>query len=160
LVSRSSPGTLGVILRKTQNRIQDPAKLKCLLVDLIDKEQWSATDSDLRVTRANSCSSGEHPTRARARGSTSPRDLIQAIVDVIRPTAHDTVIDPACGTGGFLLVAHDYALQHAADVTSTRRDHLRDSFVHGTELIDGAARLAAMNLLLHGIGTRAPQIRR
>src|SRR5665648_872342 len=35
----------------------------------------------------------------------------------------------------------------------TQRTHLRDTFVHGVELVDGTARLAAMNLLLHGIGT-------
>lgn len=63
------------------------------------------------------------------------------------------MIDPACGTAGFLLVAHDYASQHAADLTPIQRDHLRDTFAHGTELVDGTARLAAMNLLLHGIGT-------
>lgn len=148
------PGTLGVIFRKAQNRIQDPAKLKRLIVDLIDKEQWSATGTDLKGDAYEQLlAKGASDKGSGAGQYFTPRDLIQAIVDVIQPTADDTVIDPACGTGGFLLVAHDYASQHAADLTPTRRDHLRDSFVHGTELVDGTARLAAMNLLLHGIGT-------
>ena len=42
------PGTLGTIFRKAQNRIQDPAKLKRLIVDLIDKENWSASGTDLK----------------------------------------------------------------------------------------------------------------
>src|SRR5665647_1572016 len=42
------PGTLGVIFRKAQNRIQDPAKLKRLIVDLIDRENWSASGVDIK----------------------------------------------------------------------------------------------------------------
>ena len=56
-------------------------------------------------------------------------------------------------TGGFLLVAHEHAAVGAENLTPTQRNHLRDKFVTGYELVDGTARLAAMNLLLHGIGT-------
>src|SRR4029077_16456407 len=72
---------------------------------------------------------------------------------VIDPKPTDTVVDPACGTGGFLLVAYEHASRDAASLTPTEREHLRDGFVSGYELVDGTARLAAMNLLLHGIGT-------
>lgn len=82
----------------------------------------------------------------------TPRDLIRAIVDVIDPSVADTVVDPACGTGGFLLVAHEHVAAAAGKLTPTQRTHLRDSLVAGYELVDGTARLAAMNLLLHGIG--------
>lgn len=58
----------------------------------------------------------------------------------------------ACGTGGFLLVAHEHVAEAAGKLTPTQRTHLRDNFVAGYELVDGTARLAAMNLLLHGIG--------
>ena len=69
----------------------------------------------------------------------------------------DTVIDPACGTGGFLLAAHAFAARGAEDLTPDQREHLRDHFVSGTELVDGTARLAAMNMLLHGV--EQPDIR-
>jgi type I restriction enzyme M protein len=75
------------------------------------------------------------------------------MVDCLVPTPADTVMDPAAGTGGFLLAAHDFASRDAETLTPTERNHLRDGFVHGIELVDGTARLAAMNLLLHGIGT-------
>ena len=42
------PGTLGTIFRKAQNRIQDPAKLKRLIVDLIDQEKWSESGTDVK----------------------------------------------------------------------------------------------------------------
>ena len=72
---------------------------------------------------------------------------------MIDPKPDDTVVDPACGTGGFLLVAHEHAARGAESLTPTQRAHLRDTFASGFELVDGTARLAAMNLLLHGIGT-------
>jgi len=147
------PGVLGVIFRKAQNRIQDPAKLKRLVVDLIDKENWSASGTDIKGDAYESLlAKGAEDIKSGAGQYFTPRPLIQAMVDCLEPTARDTVIDPAAGTGGFLLVAHEHAAQHAEDLTPEERDHLRDDFAHGVELVDGTARLAAMNLLLHGIG--------
>lgn len=147
------PGTLGVIFRKAQNRIQDPAKLKRLIVDLIDRENWSASGVDIKGDAYEELlSKGAEDIKSGAGQYFTPRALIRAMVDCIRPSASDTVIDPAAGTGGFLLAAHAYASRHAENLTPTERDHLRDGFVHGIELVDGTARLAAMNLLLHGIG--------
>jgi type I restriction enzyme M protein len=147
------PGTLGVIFRKAQNRIQDPAKLKRLVVDLIDKENWSAAGVDIKGDAYEELlSKGAEDIKSGAGQYFTPRALIRAIVDCIDPTSDDTVVDPAAGTGGFLLVAHEHAARDAEDLTPDQRDHLRDSFVRGFELVDGTARLAAMNLLLHGIG--------
>jgi type I restriction enzyme M protein len=148
------PGTLGTIYRKAQNRIQDPAKLKRLIVDLIDKENWSASGTDLKGDAYEELlAKGASDKGSGAGQYFTPRDLIRAIVDVIGPTIEDSVVDPACGTGGFLLVAHEYVAESAETLTPTERTHLRDTFVRGYELVDGTARLAAMNLLLHGIGT-------
>ncbi len=62
--------------------------------------------------------------------------------------------DPACGTGGFLLAAHDFIRKHhkldKAQLRSLNAEQLR-----GVELVDGVARLCSMNLLLHGIGGTA-----
>ncbi len=148
------PGTLGTIFRKAQNRIQDPAKLKRLIVDLIDQENWSASGTDLKGDAYEELlSKGASDKGSGAGQYFTPRELIQAIVDVVDPRPGDTVVDPACGTGGFLLVAHEHAARGAENLTPTQREHLRDRFVCGYELVDGTARLAAMNLLLHGIGT-------
>jgi len=148
------PGTLGVIFRKAQNRIQDPAKLKRLIVDLIDRENWSATGTDIKGDAYEELlSKGAEDIKSGAGQYFTPRPLIQAMVDCVRPTIRDNVVDPAAGTAGFLLAAHDFASKGAEKHTPNQREHLRDTFVHGTELVDGTARLAAMNLLLHGIGT-------
>jgi len=147
-------GVIGTIFRKAQNRIQDPAKLKRLIVDLIDKENWSQSGTDIKGDAYEDLlSKGASDKGSGAGQYFTPRALIQAIVDVIQPTVEDTVIDPACGTGGFLLVAHEYAEQGSESMTPTQRARLQDSLVSGYELVDGTARLAAMNLLLHGMGT-------
>lgn len=146
-------GTVGVIFRKAQNRIQDPAKLRRLVVDLIDKEHWSSAGTDLTGDAYESLLAKSASDKGAGAGQYfTPRPLIQGIVDVIQPTVEDTVTDPACGTGGFLLVAHDYAAHHSGDMTRPQLRKLRDGFAHGIELVDGTARLAAMNMLLHGIG--------
>lgn len=148
------PGTLGTIFRKAQNGISDPALLKDLIVDRINTENWTQTGTDL---------TGDAYEELLSRGATdsgsgagqyfTPRALIEAIVDVIHPDIEDSIVDPACGTAGFLLVAHDHVAAEASAMTPPQRDHLRDGLVYGYELVDRTARLAAMNLMLHGIGT-------
>jgi type I restriction enzyme M protein len=146
-------GTLGVIFRKAQNRIQDPAKLKRLIVDLIGQENWSATGTDIKGDAYEELlAKGAEDIKSGAGQYFTPRALIDAMVDCVRPEPSDTVVDPACGTGGFLLAAHTYASRDAEHLDPKAREHLRDAFISGTELVDGTARLAAMNLLLHGIG--------
>ena len=150
------PGVLGTIFRKAQNRIQDPAKLKRLIVDLIDKENWSATGTDIKGDAYEALlSKGAEDIKSGAGQYFTPRAVIQAMVDCIQPTVKDTVVDPAAGTAGFLLAAHEYASRGSESMTRTQRDHLQHDFAYGYELVDGTARLAAMNMLLHGIGNPA-----
>lgn len=146
-------GTLGVIFRKAQNKIQDPAKLKKLITDFIDKENWSATGVDIKGDAYEGLlAKGAEDVKSGAGQYFTPRALISAMVDCIQPTVKDTVVDPACGTGGFLLAAYEYASRDAENLTPDEKEHLRDNFVRGVELVDGTARLAAMNMILHGMG--------
>jgi type I restriction enzyme M protein len=147
------PGMLGVIFRKAQNKIQDPAKLKRLIADLIDQENWSATGVDIKGDAYEGLlAKGAEDQKSGAGQYFTPRSVISAMVDCVQPTVDDSVVDPACGTGGFLLGAYEYASQNSEDFTPDQKAHLREGFVHGVELVDGTARLAAMNMLLHGMG--------
>jgi type I restriction enzyme M protein len=147
------PGVVGTIFRKAQNKIQDPAKLKRLVSDLIDKEHWSSTGTDLTGDAYEGLlEKSASDTKTGAGQYFTPRALEDAMVDCIQPTVSDTVVDPACGTGGFLLMAHEYVAKNASQMTPDQRDHVDNHFVTGVELVDGTARLAAMNMLLHGIG--------
>jgi type I restriction enzyme M protein len=146
-----SPGTLGVIFRKAQNKIQDPAKLKRLVSDLIDKEQWMTLDADVKGDAYEGLlAKNAEDVKTGAGQYFTPRPLIKAIVDVMRPKPGNTLCDPAAGTGGFLLAAYDYMKR--GDLDPDQKKFLRDQAMRGWEIVDATARLCAMNLLLHGIG--------
>ena len=145
------PGMLGIVFRKAQNRIQDPAKLKRLIVDLIDKEQWMILDADVKGDAYEGLlQKNAEDTKSGAGQYFTPRPLIRAIVDVMRPQAGMTICDPACGTGGFLLAAYEH-IARSALLDPDQKRQLRYEALHGWEIVDNTARLCAMNLLLHGI---------
>ncbi len=97
------PGTLGVIFGKAQNKIQDPAKLKRLVSDLIEKEQWMTLDADVKGDAYEGLlAKNAEDTKSGAGQYFTPRALIKAIVEVMRPTGEMRIADPAAGTGGFL----------------------------------------------------------
>ena len=146
-------GTLGVIFRKAQNRIQEPAMLARLIKDLIDSENWMALSADVKGDAYESLlERNAQDVKSGAGQYFTPRPLIQAIVDVMRPQPDTTICDPACGTGGFLLAAHDYIADHNRSMDQGQRERLQNSALRGWEIVDSAARLGVMNLYLHGIG--------
>ena len=145
------PGTLGVVFRNAQNKIQDPAKLH-RLVDLIGQWQWMALNADVKGGAYEELlAKNAEDIKSGAGQYFTPRSLIQAIVDVTRPTAGMRVCDPAAGTGGFLLAAHEK--MKAGVTTSDAKRLLRDEAIRGWEIVDATARLCEMNLLMHGIST-------
>src|SRR5664280_3812548 len=148
------PGTLGVIFRKAQNRIQDPAKLKRLVSDLIGKEQWTTLGVDVKGEAYEGLlEKNAADVKGGAGQYFTPRALIQAIVDVMRPEPGQLVHDPACGTGGFLLKANVYISDPKHyQLDKDQKKHLKYDALSGTEIVDATARLAAMNLYLNGIG--------
>ncbi len=150
----SQPGVLGTIYRGAQNKITNPSHLKTLIVDYLDKENWSAAGADINGDAYEELlerSAGD--TKTTAGQYFTPRPLIDAIVDVVQPKVADRVVDPACGSGGFLLAAYAYATRNALDLTPPVREHLRTSFVRGFDIGATTSRLASMNLLLHGLGS-------
>lgn len=143
---------LGVVFRKAQNRIQDPAKLERLIKDLIGGEQWMALDADVKGDAYEGLlEKNAADTKSGAGQYFTPRALISAMVDVMQPSPQMTICDPACGTGGFFLAAYDYILRHNPHLDPAQRRHLRSGLFTGWEIVDNTARLCAMNLLLHGI---------
>ncbi|MFZ4774579.1 MAG: type I restriction-modification system subunit M [Terrimicrobiaceae bacterium] len=145
-------GMLGVIFRKAQNKIQDPAKLRRLIVDLIDKEQWSSLSADVKGDAYEGLlQKNAEDVKGGAGQYFTPRALIAAMVDVIAPQPGQAICDPACGTGGFLLAAHDY-IARIPGLDRAQRKKLKSGTFFGIELVDSVTRLCAMNLLLHGIG--------
>jgi type I restriction enzyme M protein len=146
-------GMLGEIFKKARQEIQNPATLKKLIVDLIDPVSWMSMQADVKGDIYEGLLSKSAQESPKGAGQYfTPRELIKAVVDVMQPGPEDTVCDPACGTGGFLLSALDYVIQkHGKDLDPDQKKHLREGFVHGWELVPATARLCIMNLYLHGI---------
>ncbi len=145
-------GLLGTIFRKAQNKIQDPAKLKRLVSDLIGREQWTTLGVDVKGDAYEGLlEKNAADVKGGAGQYFTPRALIQAIVEVMHPEPGQRIHDPACGTGGFLLAVHDYISNHYTLDKDDKR-FLKEKALSGTEIVDGAARLCAMNLFLHGTG--------
>ena len=147
------PGMLGVIFRKAQNKIQDPAKLKRLISDLIDEAEWSSLDADVKGDAYEGLlEKNAQDVKGGAGQYFTPRALIRAMVDVMRPKPGETICDPACGTGGFLLAAHDFIVNQNPTLDKDEKKHLKLDALRGVDIVDSVVRLCAMNLLLHGIG--------
>ena len=147
------PGTLGIIFSKAQNKIQEQAMLTRLVRDLIDGENWLDLSADVKGDVYESLlERNAQDVKTGAGQYFTPRPLIDAIVDVMRPGPDMTICDPASGTGGFLLSAHDYIVDNNPSMDQGQREHLKDNAFHGWEIVDSAARMGVMNLYLHGIG--------
>ena len=145
-------GTLGVIFRKSQNRIQDPAKLK-RIIQLINDETWIGLDIDVKGDIYEGLlQKNAEDIKSGAGQYFTPRSLIQAIVQVMRPEPTQTISDPACGTGGFFLAAYDYLSKKSDQLDRAQKRFLRYDTFHGTDIVDSVVRLCVMNLHLHGIG--------
>jgi type I restriction enzyme M protein len=146
-------GLIPVIFRKAQNRIQDPAKLR-RLIELIDGETWIGLDIDVKgEIYEGLLEKNAQDIKSGAGQYFTPRPLIKAIVDVMRPAPGQRISDPACGTGGFLLASHDHIVEGHGPLDRDQWEHLRHQALFGTEIVDNTARLCVMNLYLHGIGT-------
>ena len=154
-------GMLGEIFKKARQEIQNPATLKRLIVDLIDPESWMSMHADVKGDIYEGLLSKSAQESPKGAGQYfTPRQLIKGIVDVMQPRPDDTVCDPACGTGGFLLAVHEYvAREHGTELDPDQKRHLREGFVHGWELVPATARLGIMNLYLHGIDANPCPIR-
>ena len=146
---------IGTIFVKAQNKIDKPVYLK-KVITMINEEQWLVMDGDVKGAIYESILEKNGQDKKSGAGQYfTPRSLIQAMVDVARPQIGETVCDPACGTGGFLLAAYDYMKNQSQD--KAKRDFLRDKALHGYDNTALVVTLASMNLYLHGIGTdRSP----
>jgi type I restriction enzyme M protein len=151
------PGLIPTIYRKAQNRIQDPAKLR-RLVKMIDEHNWSAMTVDVKAEIYEGLlEKNAQDVKSGAGQYFTPRPLIEAMVDVMQPRPGQLICDPAAGTGGFLIAAHDYVRRHHRhSLDREKLDHLNNDALHGWEIVDNTARLCVMNLWLHGIGHGRP----
>ena len=144
-----SGGMLEKIFSGAKNKINDSVKLS-KLVNLINEENWSSTDTDIKgeiyesllQKNAENSGAGQYFT---------PRSVIKAMVKCVKPIPKETISDPSCGTGGFFLGALDY-IDKNYSLNNEELSFLKFDTFHGWEIEKSTAGLCLMNLYLHGIG--------
>jgi len=101
-------GMIGEIFFKSKNEIQDPAKLY-KLIQMINDEKWVVLGADVKGDIYEGLlEKNAEDTKSGAGQYFTPRALIKAMVECIKPEPNKTIADPACGTGGFFLAAYDF----------------------------------------------------
>ncbi|NCS87941.1 MAG: DNA methyltransferase [Ignavibacteria bacterium CG2_30_36_16] len=146
-------GMIGEIFFKSQNKIQDPAKLY-KLIQLIDDENWVVLGADVKGDIYEGLlEKNAEDTKSGAGQYFTPRALIKAMVECIKPEPKKTIADPACGTGGFFLAAYDFISDEKKfTLDKSEKEFLKFKTFRGWEIVPNAARLCLMNLYLHNIG--------
>lgn len=146
------PGMLGAIFFKAQNKIQDPAKL-ARLVRMINEENWISLDADLKGDLYEGLlQKNAEDTKSGAGQYFTPRALIRAMVECIRPEPMKTIADPACGTGGFFLGTYNWLTRKGVTLDKKQTNFLKHKTFFGNEIVPATRRLCLMNLFLHNIG--------
>jgi type I restriction enzyme M protein len=142
---------LGQIFAKSQNKIQSPSKL-ARITAMIDEQQWSLLDVDVKgEIYEGLLEKNAEDTKSGAGQYFTPRPLIRAMVECLQPEALKTIVDPACGTGGFFLAAYDYIVKQPGLDKGARKFMKKETF-YGNEIVANTRRLCLMNMYLHDIG--------
>lgn len=144
-------GLIGTIFTKASNKIDSPVHL-AKVIQMVSNENWYMMEGDFKgaIYEAILEKNGQDKKSAAGQYFT-PRSLIKAMVDVTDPRITETVADPACGTGGFLLAAYEHMKPQSKEIT--KQNFLRNNALFGADNTPLVVTLASMNLYLHDIGT-------
>ncbi len=147
----TAKGILGQIFTKSQNKIQEPQRLYSV-IDMIDKQNWSMFGADLKgKIYEGLLEKNAEDTKSGAGQYFTPRALIQAMVECVRPKPSKTIIDPSCGTGGFFLASYDFIVANN-NLDRDEKEFLKNQTFYGNEIVANTRRMALMNMFLHNIG--------
>ena len=143
-------GLIGTIFTKATNKINRPVMLKEVF-KMVAGENWYMMEGDLKGAIYERILEDNGQDRKSGAGQYfTPRALIKAIVDVVDPKINETVADPCCGTGGFLLAAYDHMRVQSKDME--KQEFLKNRALFGADITPLVVTLASMNLFLHDIG--------
>jgi len=150
-------GLLGAIFTDAQSRFNNPVNLK-RLTGLIDETEWTSLGVDVKAEAFEGLLEKAASEGKKGAGQYfTPRLLIQAIVRCVKPDprAHSefSICDPACGTGGFLVAAYEWLIEHTKGGAIDRElaARVKTRTYYGKDLVARPRRLALMNLYLHGL---------
>ncbi len=149
-------GLIGTIFTKATNKIDRPVMLK-KVIDMVSEENWYMMEGDFKGAIYEGILEKNGQDKKSGAGQYfTPRALISAIVDVVDPKINETVMDPCCGTAGFLLASYEHMRKQSKDVE--KQKFLKNDALHGADNTSLVVTLASMNLYLHDIGVNKSPI--
>lgn len=150
-------GILGEIFSGASNKISEAAKLK-RIVNMIGEVNWVSMSSDVKGDIYEGLlEKNAEDTKSGAGQYFTPRSLIRAMVECLRPEPMKTIVDPACGTGGFFLASYDFLTKNY-QLDRDEKEFLKFNTFRGWEIVRNTYRLCLMNLFLHNIGDLDGQV--
>lgn len=158
---RDSDGTLvhddpliSAIYADAQTRLREPRHLEQMIKTLDHIDWFSAQKDGLGDLYEGLLEKNANETKSGAGQYFTPRALINTMVRCLKPQAGEHIQDPAAGTAGFLISAHEHIKSQTDDLyelsDKDKTFQTTQAYV-GIELVPGTRRLALMNCLLHGM---------
>ena len=146
-------GILGQIFSQASNKISNAAIL-FRIVQMIDKEKWVSMSSDVKgEIYEGLLQKNAEDIKSGAGQYFTPRPLIRAMVECLRPEPKKTIADPCCGSGGFFLAAQEFLTNPDNYILDReQKEFLKNETFYGNELVKTTFKMALMNLYLHNIG--------
>lgn len=138
-----------------QTHLREPKHLEQIIKQIDNIDYWFHSNKDgLGELYEGLLEKNANETKSGAGQYFTPRVLINSIVRCIKPQVGQIIQDPAAGTGGFLVSAHEYIKSQTNNFDKlTKKEQLfqQKNAIIGIELVPNTRRLALMNCLLHGI---------
>ena len=142
---------------ETSQEIALPPEAIDKIVELLQDKSLGLTDMDVKGVAFEEFLSSTYRGGGLGQYFT-PREVVNFMVDLIQPAIGEKVIDPSCGTGGFIIRVYDVVKEKilSSDLTARERDrHLKElanESLVGIDWEQRAARTCKMNMILHGDG--------
>ena len=149
-------GLIGTIFTRATNKIDKPVHL-AKVIEMVGEENWYMMEGDFKGAIYEGILEKNGQDKKSGAGQYfTPRALIKAIVEVVNPKIRETVVDPCCGTAGFLLASYDHMKGQSKDME--KQKFLKNDALSGADNTSLVVTLASMNLYLHDIGVNKSPI--
>lgn len=148
------PQDVKEIYKGAVSQIKEPKNLEKIIKDIDDLDWFSAKDEGLGDLYEGLLEKNANEKKSGAGQYFTPRPLINVMTQLVKPQLGERCNDPACGTFGFMIAAHQYVKEHTddfMDLDSDTAEFESTEAFSGCELVEGTHRLALMNSLLHDI---------
>ena len=156
-LGENSTGRIREIYQGSATNIDEPKNLEKIIKSIDQLDWFSAKEEGLGNLYEGLLEKNANEKKSGAGQYFTPRVLIDVMTRLMKPKPGEKCNDPACGTFGFMIAAHEYVKQHTDDFFDLDQDmaefESREAFT-GCELVHDTHRLALMNAMLHDMNGR------